>query len=117
VQGTCGGERAFRNPRARNAEALSQAARRAGDRVGEMAVAMKQIATIADEADRISREASEDARSGDEVVATLVDGMKKISVTMENTARVILLLGNRSREIGKVLEVIETSLIKRTSWP
>jgi methyl-accepting chemotaxis protein len=91
----------------RNAEALSQAARQAGDRVGEMAVAMKQIATIADEADRISREASEDARSGDEAVATLVDGMKKISVTMENTARVILLLGNRSREIGKVLEVIE----------
>jgi len=91
----------------RNADALSQAAQRAGQTVTDLALAVKQVAKIAEEADRISRGASDDARSGDRAVATLIDGMKRISETMENTSRVILLLGSRSRQIGKVLEVIE----------
>jgi methyl-accepting chemotaxis protein len=92
---------------ARNAEALGTASARAADTVAELATAIKEVAKIAGEADRISRQASEDARTGDEAVASTVHGMKTISDTMENTARVITSLGRRSHEIGKILEVIE----------
>jgi methyl-accepting chemotaxis protein len=92
---------------ARNAEVLSQAASRASQTVPEMATAVTEVAKIAEEADRISQRASEDARTGDVAVATTVSGMKTISDTMENTARVITSLGARSQEIGKILEVIE----------
>jgi len=92
---------------ARSAEVLSAAAARASQTVSEMAGAVKQVAKIAEEADRISQKASEDARTGDAAVSTTIQGMKTISETMENTARVITSLGRRSQEIGKILEVIE----------
>lgn len=92
---------------ARNAESLSGAAQRTSLTVNEMAAAVTDVAKIAEEADRISQRASEDARTGDEAVARTVEGMKRISETMENTARVITGLGRRSQEIGKILEVIE----------
>jgi methyl-accepting chemotaxis protein len=92
---------------ARNAEVLSGAATRASQTVSEMASAVAEVAKIAEEADRISQRASEDARTGDMAVATTVTGMRTISETMENTARVITSLGTRSQEIGKILEVIE----------
>jgi methyl-accepting chemotaxis protein len=92
---------------AKNAESLSSAAQRTSHTVTEMAAAVTDVAKIAEEADRISQRASEDARTGDEAVARTVEGMKRISDTMENTARVITGLGRRSQEIGKILEVIE----------
>jgi methyl-accepting chemotaxis protein len=92
---------------AKNAETLTSAAGKASQRVTEMAAAVNDVAKIAEEADRISTKASEDARLGDEAVATTVQGMKTISETMENTTRVITSLGRRSQEIGKILEVIE----------
>jgi methyl-accepting chemotaxis protein len=92
---------------ARNAEVLSVAASRASETVSEMAGAINEVAKIAEEADRFSQKASEDARTGDMAVATTLGGMKTISETMENTARVITSLGKRSQEIGKILEVIE----------
>jgi methyl-accepting chemotaxis protein len=92
---------------ARNAEVLSLAASRTSQTVSEMAGAVNEVAKIAEEADRISQRASDDARTGDEAVAKTVTGMKTISDTMENTARVITGLGKRSQEIGKILEVIE----------
>src|SRR4029077_5644320 len=58
-------------------------------------------------ADRISKRASDDARTGDEAVGRTISGMRTISETMENTTRVITSLGKRSQEIGKILEVIE----------
>jgi methyl-accepting chemotaxis protein len=92
---------------ARNADSLSVAAQRTSGTVADMAAAVSEVAKIADEADRFSQKASEDARTGDEAVARTIDGMKRISETMENTARVITGLGKRSMEIGKILEVIE----------
>ena len=92
---------------AQNTESLNAAAGTTRTTVSEMAEAVTEVAKIASEADRISKQASEDARSGDEVVARNIDGMKRISDTMENTARVITGLGKRSQEIGKILEVIE----------
>ena len=92
---------------ARNAETMGVAAQRTSQTVTEMAGAVNDVAKIAEEADRISRKASDDARSGGEAVARTISGMKTISETMENTARVITGLGKRSQEIGKILEVIE----------
>jgi methyl-accepting chemotaxis protein len=92
---------------AHNADSLSQAAQKTAHTVSEMAAAVSDVAKIAEEADRISRRASEDARTGDEAVGRTIAGMRTISETMENTARVITGLGRRSQEIGKILEVIE----------
>jgi methyl-accepting chemotaxis protein len=92
---------------AHNAESLSQAAQKTAHTVSEMAAAVSDVAKIAEEADRISRRASDDARTGDEAVGRTIAGMRTISETMENTARVITGLGRRSQEIGKILEVIE----------
>jgi methyl-accepting chemotaxis protein len=91
----------------RNAEALGLAAVKTSNTVTEMAAAVNDVAKIAEEADRISNKASDDARVGGEAVSRTIEGMKKISDTMENTARVITGLGSRSMEIGKILEVIE----------
>jgi methyl-accepting chemotaxis protein len=90
-----------------NAESLSDAARRTSHTVSEMASGINQVAKIAQEADRISKKAFDDARSGDEAVGRTTQGIKTISETMENTARVITGLGKRSLEIGRILEVIE----------
>jgi methyl-accepting chemotaxis protein len=92
---------------ARNAEVMNAASARASQTVSEMAGAVNDVAKIAEEADRISNKAQDDARTGDEAVQKTVAGMKTISDTMENTARVITGLGKRSQEIGKILEVIE----------
>ena len=92
---------------ARNAEALSNAAQRTSHTVSEMTGAVNDVAKMTIEADRISGKASEDARTGGEAVARTIEGMKSISDTMENTARVITGLGRRSQEIGRILEVIE----------
>jgi len=92
---------------ASNAESLSEAARRTSQTVSELASAVSDVAKIAEEADKISRLASEDARTGGEAVSRTIEGMKTISETMENTTRVIVGLGKRSQEIGKILEVIE----------
>ena len=92
---------------AQNAEDLGDASSRASTTVSEMAGAVTEVAKIASEADRMSARASEDARTGGEAVARTVDGMKAISENMENTARVITGLGERSDEIGRILEVIE----------
>ena len=78
---------------ARNAGILSLAASRVNQTVSEMAGAVTRVAKIAEEADKISQLASEDARMGDEAVAKTVEGMKTISDTMENTARVITRTG------------------------
>jgi methyl-accepting chemotaxis protein len=92
---------------ARNAESLSAAVASTTTTVSEMAAGVTEVAKIAEEADRISRQASDDARTGDEAVGRTIEGMKVISENMENTARVITGLGQRSQEIGKILEVIE----------
>jgi methyl-accepting chemotaxis protein len=92
---------------ARNAEVMNSASSRASQTVTEMASNVNEVAKIAEEADRISQKAQEDARTGDEAVQKTVSGMRTISDTMENTARVITGLGKRSQEIGKILEVIE----------
>ena len=92
---------------AHNADSLTQAAHKASQTASDMASAVSEVAKIADEADRISKKAQEDARTGDEAVGRTIAGMKTISETMENTARVIVGLGKRSQEIGKIVEVIE----------
>ena len=92
---------------ARNADSLGTAASRTSLTVSGMAAAVGEVAKTAEEADRISQKAKDDAQTGDEAVARTIDGIRSISDTMENTARVITGLGKRSQEIGKILEVIE----------
>ena len=41
---------------------------------------------IVESIDRITRRANDDARTGDQAVGTTVEGMKRLSETMENTA-------------------------------
>jgi methyl-accepting chemotaxis protein len=92
---------------ARDAEVLRLAAGRASASVAEMASAVGDVARIAEHADVVSKAASEDARVGNEAVSQTLEGMKEITDAMENVARVITELEGRSREIGKVVELID----------
>jgi methyl-accepting chemotaxis protein len=92
---------------ARSAEVLTEAAAGTSHNVSELAEAVEQVTGIAAEADRISREASEEARTGDAAIATTLDGMRNVSESMDRTASEISNLGERSQQIGKILGVIE----------
>ena len=92
---------------AHDADALGVAAQETRGTASELAQTVAEVATLAREADGMSRQALDDARLGDEAVGQTIRGMGAISETMENTVRVIGGLDKRSREIGKILEVIE----------
>ncbi len=92
---------------ARDAEVLRLAAGRVNRSVSEMASAVGDVGRIAEQADEISRGASENARIGNQAVAQTLEGMKGISDAMENVARVITELQGRSREISRVVELID----------
>jgi methyl-accepting chemotaxis protein len=92
---------------AHDAAALGAAAQETHGTASELARTVSEVATLAREADGMSRQALDDARLGDEAVGQTIRGMGAISETMENTVRVIGGLDKRSREIGKILEVIE----------
>src|SRR6266542_1032580 len=78
---------------AKDLESLAETVTTTSGTVEDMAAF---ITTVAQNADKLSASA-----------LRTVDGMRAISDNMENTARVITGLGGRSREIGRILEVIE----------
>jgi methyl-accepting chemotaxis protein len=72
-----------------------------------MARGLGEVAKITEEAGRISERSSADARRGDEAVSRTLEGMKGVSDAMENVTAAIMGLGARSRQIGRIVELIE----------
>jgi len=73
----------------------------------EMTNTINEVNQIYNQAVNIVKQAAEKAESGREIVNKSVEGMSKISETVENSQLTIEELGTRSAEIGKIIRVID----------
>ncbi|MBI5190963.1 MAG: HAMP domain-containing protein [Nitrospirae bacterium] len=92
---------------AKNSDMLSAAVSETSSTIEQMAVSIKEVAKNVKEADTISQKAAAEALAGSEAVELTIEGINRISDSMNTTSTVIGNLGRRSEEIGKIVEVIE----------
>ena len=74
--------------------------------VDSMAMSMQQVASNTEEAANAARQATDAASKGGKAVSETISGMHRIRSTVQGTSKKIKSLGERSMEIGKIVEVI-----------
>jgi methyl-accepting chemotaxis protein len=92
---------------AEGTEKQAQNAQQTTDVVRQMAASAEQVASGAQMAADTSTSASERAKMGEQALNRVIDSMAQIRETVENSANVVLHLGNRSQEIEKIVDVIQ----------
>ena len=92
---------------AKNVEALSSTAEETSSSMNEMDISIRQVENNANETARLSEEVSRAAGLGAQAIGSTIDGINKIKDSSEDTVAIIQNLGNKSGEIGKILEVID----------
>jgi methyl-accepting chemotaxis protein len=92
---------------ARNAEGLHEAASETSSSMEEMAVSMREVESNATETSRLSTDVARMADEGRDKVRQTIDGMYEIREATDTAQRVITSLGERVKEIGAVVEVID----------
>ncbi len=85
---------------------------RAGVEVEQMANSSRQVADYANLLYKVQHEARQTAQSGREAVEQTVEGMGRIHTNVQETASKVQLLGERSREINNIVEVISNIAIQ-----
>jgi methyl-accepting chemotaxis protein len=75
--------------------------------VNEMSTSMEKMAENAGAAAEGSRIAADAARNGAEKTRQTVEGMEKITVTVDDASGKVTALGSQSEEIGKIVAVID----------
>lgn len=73
----------------------------------EMAATVIEVSRNAEEVTRVSRDAATIATKGRGVVAETVEGMRAIAERVKDSASLISELGERSNQIGAIIEVID----------
>jgi methyl-accepting chemotaxis protein len=91
---------------AQGAEKQSMAVDGALSRVKDMAAAAEAGAESTNRAVDISKQAVEAAAKGNTAVETAVDQMNHIRATVDDSAKVVAELGEKSREIGNIVDAI-----------
>ena len=76
--------------------------------VERMADSSRKVAERAQALYNVAREARQTAQSGREAVQQTVEGMGRIQENVQDTANKVQLLGDRSREINNIAEVMAT---------
>ncbi|MGE3961908.1 MAG: methyl-accepting chemotaxis protein [Dehalococcoidia bacterium] len=84
----------------RAVESASEVGRETGRASGEMAEQTRRVAQSAEETGTLAREGATE-------VVRAVDGIGRIKVTMDTASQEIAALGERSKEIGKIISTIE----------
>ncbi|MCF6336737.1 MAG: methyl-accepting chemotaxis protein [Gammaproteobacteria bacterium] len=74
--------------------------------INEMAATVQEVASHANSAANATQEADQEARQGQQIVASTVDAIDALSSGINNAAEVIHKLESDSQEIGTVLDVI-----------
>lgn len=74
--------------------------------VDQMASSIQQIATNASQAAMQSSQVADKAKNGDETVKKAVVQMNQIEKTVNTSAEVVAKLGERSKEIGQIVDTI-----------
>ncbi len=73
----------------------------------ELSATIVDVAQNASSASESAKGANEVAAKGSEIVEKSIESINGIAETSEDTARVIEMLGNRSNEVGAIIQVIE----------
>lgn len=87
-------------------ESLAALADETASSIGEVITSIKEVEKSAKLSADLSEKASKIAEEGSEAVAQTIEGMDKIKVSVEGSSEVIKRLGSKSKEIGKILNVI-----------
>jgi methyl-accepting chemotaxis protein len=98
--------RSVREVRA-STEALGSAAEETSASMGEMAQSLREVDVSAEQTARLSREVVESAEAGQGKLVEARTGMEAIRAATEAAERVVRTLGERTREIGAVVDVID----------
>lgn len=91
---------------ASNTQAQTQQVESMSGAIEQMSMATDDIAKKSGQASSIASGAGVRAQEGGEVVKSTVGGIRSISTLVKESATVIEQLGNRSNEIGQIVEVI-----------
>jgi methyl-accepting chemotaxis protein len=92
---------------AQNAEGLHAAASETSSSMEEMATSMREVEANASETARLSSQVASMADQGQERVRQTIEGMYAIREATDTAQRVIVKLGERVKEIGAIVEVID----------
>jgi len=92
---------------ARNMDGLGGAVQETSASIDQMATSIDQVAERAGGVSELTSIAMSAAAEGQESVGAMADSMASIAGAIENTALVMKTLGQRSREIGEITEVID----------
>jgi len=90
-----------------NTEALSEASVETSASMEEMASSLREVDTSAEEAARLSREVVDSSEGGQAKVRQTIEGMEAIRGATETAETVIRNLGERTTEIGAIVDVID----------
>lgn len=90
-----------------NVENLSSSTEVTASSITQMDASIKEVEETALQTNQLSEQASQDAEKGKVAVAATIAGIQAIQVTVEEASRAIEDLGRQSREIGKILTVID----------
>jgi methyl-accepting chemotaxis protein len=90
-----------------NTEGLAEASQETSASMEEMASSMREVDHVAGDAARLSREVVASAESGQQKVRQTIAGMDAIREATETAERVIRGLGDRTVEIGAIVDVID----------
>ena len=82
--------------------------------VGEIAQSIERVSADGQESSRVARQSLANARSGTELVASMIKGMNRIRERVQETGRRTKRLGERSQEIGEIVQLID-DIADRTS--
>lgn len=91
---------------AQGAEKQLKAVDAAGAVVEQMSAGIQQIAANASQVSSVSEKAAGTAVEGSKEVGTAIDQMGEIKRTVNNSAEVVAKLGERSKEIGQIVDTI-----------
>jgi methyl-accepting chemotaxis protein len=91
----------------RHTDTLSDAASETSSSMEEMASAMRLVDSNAAQTAELSEQAVSAAESGREKVRETIEGMESIRGATESAQNVIVSLGERTQEIGAILDVID----------
>ncbi|MCL6548290.1 MAG: hypothetical protein K6T30_05210 [Alicyclobacillus sp.] len=91
---------------AKGTEEQSENLRQSAEAAQQMADSAQQVAGEAQKAAALSGQAAQRARAGGEMVEEVRAKMAQVKETVNKTAEVIRLLGLRSQEIGKIIDMM-----------
>jgi methyl-accepting chemotaxis protein len=92
---------------ARNTESLKNTVMETSGTIEEMTRTVKEVAGRIEGADKLGRNAFNEAEEGGKAIFRSIESLQNMGRTTEKTMEIIQSLGKRSEEIGSIVEVID----------